>query len=241
VIRVIVAGDDDAAEAGAELIATVVAERPDAVLGFATGATPAPLYAALARRRAEGRLDLSRVRAVGLDEYLGLGAHHPDSYASQLRREVTAPLGIPEEHADFLRGDADDPAAECARYEQLLARGVDLQVLGIGRNGHIAFNEPGTDPTSRTRVVELTASTRTANRGLLRALDETPANALSQGVGTIMQARRILLVARGRAKAAALARALHGSVDAACPASALQLHADVRVIADPDAAEALGD
>ncbi|MFT4284670.1 MAG: glucosamine-6-phosphate deaminase [Protaetiibacter sp.] len=238
-IRLVVGTGAEAIPAAADLVASVAAEHPDATLGFATGTTPAPLYAELARRRHAGSLDLSRIRAVGLDEYLGLAADHPDSYARQLKREVADPLGIPAANADFLRGDADDPEAECARYERVLARGVHLQVLGIGRNGHIAFNEPGADLASRTRVVDLAASTREANRSLLRRLRETPTAALSQGIGTILQAHRILLVARGPAKARALARALYGPVDPACPASALQLHGDVTVIADADAAAEL--
>ncbi len=238
-IRLVVGEGDELAEEAADVVAAVVAERPDATLGFATGATPAPLYAELARRAGTRALDLSRVRAVALDEYLGLAPDHPDSYARQLRREVGEPLGIPPERCDFLRGDAPDAAQECARYEGVLARGVDLQVLGIGRNGHIAFNEPGTDLASRTRVVALESSTREANRAQLTALTDTPPAALSQGIGTILDARRILLVARGAAKAGSLARALHGPVDPACPASALQLHADVTVIADHDAAAGL--
>ncbi|RQP10434.1 MAG: glucosamine-6-phosphate deaminase [Microbacteriaceae bacterium] len=235
----VVVGADDAIATGANLVAEVVAARPDATLGFATGATPAPLYAELARRRQAGLVDFSRAHAVALDEYLGLAPDHADSYAHQLHREVTGPLGIAREHCDFLRGDAPDPDEECVRYERVLARGVDLQVLGIGRNGHIAFNEPGTDVASRTRVVQLAPSTRQANRGLLSTLADTPEAALSQGVGTILEARRILLIARGAAKAEALERALRGPVDPACPASALQLHDDVTVIADEEAAAGL--
>ncbi len=238
-IRLVVGAGEELTAAGADLVAEVVGEHPDATLGFATGATPAPLYAELARRRHAGELGLSRVRAVALDEYLGLAPEHPDSYAAQLHREVVGPLGIPRESCDFLRGDAADPDAECTRYEGVLARGVDLQVLGIGRNGHIAFNEPGADAASRTRVVALEPSTRAANRHLLTELAEVPEQALSQGIGTILEARRVLLVARGAAKAEVLARALRGPIDPACPASALQLHEHVTVLADEEAAAGL--
>jgi len=229
---------DAGADRAAALIGGVVRAAPGATVGFATGATPLGLYRRLAEDRRLDRVDWSGITAVALDEYLGLAPSHPDSFAAYLARHVIQPLGL--RRVDLLRGDAPAPDEECRRYEQLL-RGtiVELQLLGLGRNGHLAFNEPGSPLDGVTRVVELDTGTRSANSSALRELDDTPARAMTQGVGTILRARRLVVLVFGTDKAEALARALEGPVDPSCPASALQGHPDVTVIADRPAASRL--
>lgn len=231
---------DTGADRAAHLIARVLRAAPDATVGFATGATPLGLYRRLADDRRQGRVDWSCASAVALDEYVGLGPQHPDSFAAYLAQHVLDPLGIAADRADLLRGDATDLDAECARYEAALARtSVDVQIVGIGRNGHLAFNEPGSPFDGLTRVVELAPETRAANLPSLRSLEKTPARALTQGIGSILRARHLVLLAFGAAKSGALAAALDSPIDTACPASAVQLHPSLTVVADRAAAARL--
>ncbi|MBT1004176.1 glucosamine-6-phosphate deaminase [Paenarthrobacter sp. DKR-5] len=222
----------------AALITARVQDKPNLVLGVATGSSPMPVYARLA---AERSADFSSVSCFALDEYVGLAPADPNSYAAFVRRLVTEPLGIGSANTHLPDGAAPDVAAACAGYEARIkdAGGIDLQILGIGRNGHLAFNEPSSPLDSRTRVVELTEDTRTANARFFRAPEDVPRQAITQGLGTIREARELLLVASGRAKAAALRQALSGPVDASCPASLVQLHPRVTVIADQAAASHL--
>jgi glucosamine-6-phosphate deaminase len=218
-------------DAAAGVVATVA---PDGVLGVATGSSPLALYAALARRRADG-LVTEGLRLFALDEYVGISADDPRSYAAYVRSVIARPLGIPSENVHVPDGST---GADGAAYERAIAAagGVDVQIVGIGRNGHIGFNEPGSDAETRTRVVELDESTRRANAEHFDGeLSRVPTHAMTQGVATILSARRIVLVASGAAKAAALRAALTGPVTAANPASFLQRHPDVTVVADPDA------
>jgi len=198
------------------------------VLGIATGSSPLPLYQALARRRDE----LPQLRAFALDEYLGLPAGHPESYAEVVRREVVEPLGLDGECIAVPDGAAADPEHAGAEYDAAIAAagGVDVQILGIGSNGHLAFNEPGSALDSRTRVVQLTESTRQANARFFSSLQEVPTHALTQGLGTIFAARSLVLLAIGTSKAQAVAAALQGPVTPEVPASILQLHPDVTVL-----------
>lgn len=230
----------DAAAIGAVaagIIAAVVRSKPDAVLGVATGGSPLPVYAALAGHR----LDLSRVRAFALDEYVGLPAGHPESYGEVVRREVTERLGLDPGHVRVPAGGAEDPERAAVEYDISIraAGGIDLQLLGIGHNGHIAFNEPGSALDSRTRVETLAARTREANARYFGSLSEVPERCITQGLGTIMEARHLLLVVHGQDKAAILAAALSGPVSAECPASVLQRHPHVTVVADESAASQL--
>lgn len=198
------------------------------VLGIATGSSPLPLYKELARRRSE----LPRLRAFALDEYLGLPAGHPESYAEVVRREVVEPLGLDAGQVAVPDGTASDPDRAAADYEAAMsaAGGVDVQILGIGNNGHLAFNEPGSALDSRTHVVQLDESTRQANARFFPSIDDVPTHALTQGLGTILQARALVLLASGPAKAEAIAAALQGPVTSDLPASILQLHPDVTVL-----------
>ena len=232
----------DAAEAG-ELVAAEIAElvsaRADAVLGLATGSTPLPVWRSLARRG----LDLSRVRGFALDEYIGLAPGHPESYRSVIDRDVVEPLGL---RADAVRVPGDDGLGlegAGARYERDIreAGGIDLQILGIGGNGHIGFNEPGSSLDSQTRIAVLTQSTRQANRRFFASIDDVPTHCITQGLGTIRNARRLVLLAFGEAKARAVALAVEGPVSASVPASVLQLHRDVTVIVDGAAASLLAN
>ncbi|MEX3103213.1 MULTISPECIES: glucosamine-6-phosphate deaminase [unclassified Streptomyces] len=235
----------DAAAGGelvAEAIARLVARKPNALLGVATGSTPLPVYQALAARVRSGGADVSAVRIAQLDEYVGLPAEHPESYRSVLRREVLAPLGIPMSAFLGPDGAADDIQAACETYDRALAAagGVDLQLLGIGTDGHIGFNEPCSSLSSRTRIKTLTQQTRVDNaRFFDDDIAQVPHHVITQGIGTILEARHLVLLATGEGKADAVAATVEGPVAAVCPASALQLHPHATVVADEAAASKL--
>ena len=225
-----------AGELAASLIERVVRARPDAVLGLATGSTPLTTWAALAERG----LDLSLVRGFALDEYVGLPPGHPESYRAVIQREVVEPLGLAPELVRVPGDDGDLPGAG-ERYEQAIedAGGVDLQVLGIGTTGHIGFNEPGSSFASLTRVKTLTEQTRRDNARFFGSLDEVPMHCVTQGLGTILRARHLVLLAFGEGKAEAIAGAVEGPVTASLPGSAIQLHRNVTVIVDEAAGSRL--
>ena len=233
---VIVESADAAGALAADLIEQLLREKPDAVLGLATGSTPLTTWAALAARG----LDLSRVRGFALDEYVGLPAGHPESYRAVITREVVEPLGLTP---SLVRVPADDGPLETAgqRYEEAIiaAGGVDLQVLGIGRTGHVGFNEPGSSFASLTRVKTLTEQTRRDNARFFDSPDQVPMHCVTQGLGTIMRARHLVLLAFGSAKADAVAGAVEGPLTASLPGSAIQLHPRVTVIVDEAAASSL--
>lgn len=224
----------------ADAVERLVRSTPDAVLGVATGSTPEPLYAEITARAASG-LDLSRLRITCLDEYVGLAAHHPQSYRHYITQHVLEPWGIDSASAVLPSGDADDPDAAAADFEQriLAMGGVDLQILGVGPNGHIAFNEPGSAFSSRTRVVGLTDSTREANARFFDREADVPTRAISQGVGTILESRHALMLAFGESKAPAVRAMVEGTATEDIPVSALQKHADVDVYLDDAAASLL--
>ena len=234
---VIVQSADEAGSITAEVITALLSTTPDAVLGLATGWTPLSTWSALAARA----LDLSRVRGFALDEYVGLPPGHPESYRAVITREVVEPLGLTPE---LVRVPADDglplPGAG-DRYERdiVAAGGIDLQVLGIGRTGHIGFNEPGSSLASLTRVKTLTEQTRVDNARYFASVDDVPTHCITQGLGTILRARHLLLLAFGEAKAAAVAAALEGPVSASTPGSVVQLHPRVTVVVDEAAASQL--
>ncbi|PJK19488.1 glucosamine-6-phosphate deaminase [Mycolicibacterium goodii] len=228
-----------AGEAVAARIADLIRVTPDAVIGVATGSSPMPVYAALARHVSAG-LDASRVTWCALDEYLGLPPRHPQSYRTALEDALIGPLRLDPAALRVPDGTAQDPDQAAEAYERFLAEaGVDLQILGIGRNGHIGFNEPGTSFASRTHRARLTESTRKANARFFSDVASVPHECLTQGVATIMRARSIELIATGEHKAEAVARALYGPVTEQCPASVLQRHPDVRVTLDDAAASLL--
>ena len=229
-----------AAEAGqlaADLIGRLVRAAPDAVLGLATGSTPLSTYAALA---ASG-LDLGRVRGFALDEYVGLPAGHPESYRSVITREAVEPLGLDPALVRVPGDDGLSLEGAGQRYEAAIyaAGGIDLQILGIGRTGHIGFNEPGSSLASLTRVKTLTEQTRIDNARFFDSVDQVPMHCITQGLGTILRARHLVLLSFGESKAAAVAAALEGPVSASTPGSVVQLHPHVSVIIDEAAAAQL--
>ena len=234
---VILDGPDAAGELAAELIAGVVRAKPHAVLGLATGSTPLPVWRALAALD----LDLSHVRGFALDEYVGLPAGHPESYRAVITREVVDPLGLTPSLVRVPGDDGGPIALAGESYERAIveAGGVDLQVLGIGRTGHIGFNEPGSSLASLTRIKTLTEHTRADNARFFDSPDQVPRHCITQGLGTIMRARHLVLLAFGEAKADAVAGAVEGPVSASLPGSVVQLHPNVTVIVDEGAASRL--
>jgi glucosamine-6-phosphate deaminase len=233
----------DSAEAGGQIAAAIVSRaverRPDAVLGLATGSTPLSTYAALAGLG----LDLSAVRAFALDEYIGLPGDHPQSYQSVIAREVIEPLGLTPELVLVPGRDGLPIEGAGERYEQgiVYAGGVDVQLLGIGRSGHVGFNEPGSSLASLTRVKTLTKQTRADNARFFDSPEEVPTHCITQGLGTILRARHLILLAFGEAKAEVVAAALEGPVSASTPGSVVQLHPNVTVIVDEAAGAKLAN
>jgi glucosamine-6-phosphate deaminase len=221
----------------ADICADLIQRKPEARLGLAAGATPQALYAELIRRNRLGELNFSRVEVFNLDEYLGVGPQHPRSFHRAMRECLLQHVDVDPGNAHLLAGDSVDPYAEAEAYEALIRSrgGIDLQILGLGRNGHIGFNEPGSSLGSRTRVKTLSPSTLRDNE--LGAPDfEAPTMAITMGIGTILDARALLVLATGAAKAAAVAAMLEGPLSASCPASAIQLHPNATVVLDSQAA-----
>ena len=228
------------AELAADAIEALVRAHPSAVLGLATGSSPLPAYQELVRRHDAGTgPSYDDVRCFLLDEYVGLPAGHPETYRETIFRELTDALGIARERVSS--PDPSDPQQAGARYEEaiLAAGGVDLQVLGIGSDGHLAFNEPGSSLASTTRIKTLTARTREDNARFFGSVDDVPRHVLTQGLGTILRARHLVLLAVGAGKADAIAAAVEGPLSATCPASVLQLHPHATVVVDEDAASQL--
>ncbi len=238
---VILPSPADVGALAARKIAQLITRKPNAVLGLATGSSPLAIYDALAEQVRGGILDASQVRGVALDEYVGIPADHPESYLSVLTRQVTRPLGLAPDNVYVPDGRADDIPAACAAYEARIRDlgGVDIQILGIGANGHIGFNEPTSSFVSRTRIKTLAPQTRADNARFFDSVDEVPTHCLTQGLGTIMDARELVLVAQGDAKATAIAGAVEGPVSSMCPGSILQFHPQAYVIIDDAAASSL--
>lgn len=229
---------EDVAAAAAERVAHAVTARPGVVLGLPTGRTPVATYAALRQKT----LDWSRVRTFNLDELVGVAAADPRSYRSFMHEHLFDAVNLPPAHVQFLDGTASDLAAECRRYEAAIAAagGIDLLLCGVGLNGHLAFNEPGPSLVARTHVESLHAATREANAGAFGGrVSAVPDRALTIGMGTLLGARRILLLATGAAKAGVVAAALRGPLTTELPASWLQVHPAVDVLLDREAAGAV--
>jgi glucosamine-6-phosphate deaminase len=237
---------DEIAAVAADVVEAVVRRNPAAVLGLATGSTPLPAYRELIRRHEAGTgPSYAAVTCFNLDEYVGLpapdGEVHAQSYRATIARELTDRLGIRPDQVNGPDPRPDGLPTAGERYEALIAKvgGVDVQFLGIGSDGHLAFNEPGSSLVSRTRIKTLTAQTRKDNARFFGSLDEVPNHVLTQGLGTILEARHLLLIATGEGKAAAAAAAVEGPVSASCPASVLQMHPHVTVLLDEAAASRL--
>src|SRR4051794_28557547 len=232
----------DATAAGvlvADEIVRLILQKPEAVLGLATGSTPLPVYEAL-RRRLAG-VDVSKIRGFALDEYVGIDPSHPESYRSVISREVVEPLGLDPQRIQVPDGSLDgiEHAGDDYEHAMVAAGGVDLQLLGIGTDGHIGFNEPGSSFASLTRVKTLTEQTRHDNARFFAAEEDVPMHCITQGLSTILRARHLILLAFGEAKAEAVAGAVEGPVSASNPGSAIQLHPHVTVLVDEAAGSRL--
>lgn len=231
----------DLSRKAADLLAAQVLLKPDCVLGLATGSTPIGAYQELVRKYEAGALDFSQVTTFNLDEYRGLTPSDPQSYAYFMHHNLFDHVNLRPGSTHLPDGLNPDPAAESARYEAAIraAGGVDLQLLGMGHNGHIGFNEPCGEFPLDTHSVDLAESTIRANTRFFDSSDQVPRQAYTMGIGTILRARRILIVVSGADKAEILKQAFYGPVTPQVPASVLQLHPDVTLVADTDALSAL--
>lgn len=237
----IVKSYEELSKRAAETIAGAIRSKPNSVLGLATGGTPVGCYRELIRMHKEEGLDFSRVVTFNLDEYIGLPPTHPQSYRYFMDENLFHHVNIKIENTHVPNGLSDDPQRTCKGFEEAIrkAGGIDLQLLGIGANGHIAFNEPGSPFDSRTRVVNLSERTIEDNARFFKSIDEVPRQALSMGIGTIMEARKIVLLASGVRKAEVVAKSVEGSITTDVPASVLQRHPDCTFILDEEAASKL--
>jgi len=241
-MEIIIQPDPAAASAmAARIIARLIGDDRRAVLGLATGKTPLGLYAELVRMHREEDLDFGRVTTFNLDEYVGLPPEHPASYHSFMTEHLFRHVNIDRTRAFVPDGMTEDIPACCSRYERAIREsgGIDLQVLGIGRQGHIGFNEPSSSLASRTRIKTLTETTRADNAEEFGGMENVPRHVLTMGIGTILDSKACLLLATGKQKAAAVAMAVEGPVSAMVPASALQLHEHATVLVDEEAASEL--
>lgn len=238
---VILPGAKQIGALAADAIEALVRRKPNAVLGLATGSSPLPVYDELARRYDAGGLDFSQAHGFALDEYVGLEAGHPESYREVIRREFTNRVNIKPENVHGPDGAAKDLEAACQDYEDAIKAvgGVDLQILGVGTDGHIGFNEPGSSLASRTRIKTLIEQTRKDNARFFDSIDDVPHHVVTQGLGTIMDARHVVLVATGAQKAQAVRDFVEGPVAAICAASILQMHPHATILVDEAAASSL--
>ncbi len=218
----------------ANIISAQIILYPASILGFATGTTPIGVYSQLAEWYKKGDLDFSQIRTVNLDEYCGLPGSHPQSYRYFMNKNLFEKINIPLTNTFLPNGMAEDFKKECQRYDTTISDlgGIDLQLLGIGHNGHVGFNEPNESYDKMTHQVKLTERTIEANARLFENQEEVPRYALTMGIKAIMQAKKVLLIASGKEKAAILAQALTGPITPSIPASILQLHPDLTVVAD---------
>ncbi len=230
-----------AQDRAAELICQTVHTKPNAVLGLATGGTMLPVYERLVRSYRTGAVSFAEVSTFNLDEYVGLSPEHPQSYRQYMNKAFFQQVDIKLERTHLPRGDARSPEIEAQKYEAEIQRlgGIDLQLLGIGQNGHIGFNEPTSSLRSRTRIKTLTQDTRDANSRFFGPDELIPTFAITMGVATILDSRACLLLATGASKAEAVAAMVEGPLTAVCPASALQMHPQATIVLDAAAASAL--
>lgn len=238
---VIVKDIEEVARAAADLVAPMLNAKPRLVLGLPTGSTAIPFYRELARRHSKGLLSLAKTTTFNLDEFFGIEPSSPYSYRQFMEQHLFSKVEVKSSRTHLLNGLARSPERDCLEYEKKIrkAGGIDLQILGIGENGHIGFNEPFSGFGSRTRLVDLAETTLRSHARNFPAGTSLPRQALTMGIGTILEARQILLLAAGPSKADAIAEAIEGPVRALCPASSLQLHAQVTYVVDREAASRL--
>ena len=230
--------DANASEYAARMFAKLIREKPDAVLGLATGSTPCLLYAELRRQHEETGLDFSGITSFNLDEYVGLDGEHPSSYRYFMQQVLFDHVNVNRDRVHLPNGKSNDVPATCTDYEKSIsaAGGIDLQVLGLGSDGHIGFNEPSSSLASRTRIKTLTRETREDNARFFDSPEEVPRHCITMGIGTIMDARQIVLLAFGDRKAAAVQQVVEGPISAMWPATILQMHPSAVVLLDEAAA-----
>lgn len=233
---------NEASDAVATHMLETVRKNPKAVLGLATGQTPRRVYARLIEAVRDGAVSFSQATTYNLDEYCGLPGTHPDSFAAFMHRELFDQADFSKDHINLIAGDAVDDHEEVHRYAKLLQNsgGIDLQLLGLGTNGHIGFNEPGSQASSRLRIVDLSDDTLESNQPSLIELETVPARAITMGIADILDAREIIMLATGEAKAEAVRRSLQEPASADCPGSYLSQHPNVYWYLDAGAASSLG-
>ena len=232
---------DELSRLAAQVVADIVCRKPRAVLGLATGSTPLGTYKELIRMHKEEKLDFSQIVTFNLDEYVGLPEDNDQSYHYFMRENFFKHINVVRANIHIPDGNAEDLEEACAMYEIEIEEfgGIDVQILGIGSNGHIAFNEPGSSLGSRTRIKTLDERTRRDNARFFKSIAEVPKYCVTMGIGTVLEARKIILLANGAGKAEAIKAAIEGPISASVPASAVQLHPDVLVIVDKAAAARL--
>lgn len=241
-MRIIIEKDYEAmSKRAAQEMAGIVNDKPNCVLGLATGSTPEGLYRELIEMNKEGKVDFSKVTTVNLDEYVGLPEGHCQSYRYFMNDKLFNHINIDKSKTFVPNGSAEDAEVECRNYDSLIEKlgGIDIQLLGIGNNGHIGFNEPSDYLNMSTHLTNLTESTIEANSRFFESIDEVPTKAITMGLGGIMKAKKILLVASGENKADIIAKLVDGKISTQIPASLLQVHHDVLVIVDEAAASHL--
>ncbi len=228
---------NEAGKIAAEMITKLIKEKGSATLGLATGSSPESTYDHLAETYARGEVSFADVRTVNLDEYVGLDSSHPQSYRYFMNEKLFSRIDVKPENTNLPNGEAEDLLAECERYNRLISAlaPVDIQLLGIGHNGHIGFNEPSDFFADNTHVVDLSPSTIEANSRFFEAESDVPKQAITMGISQIMSAKSIILLAFGEEKSEILRAALTGEITPACPASVLQRHPNLTVIADAEA------
>lgn len=228
---------DEMSAKAAEVVAAQITLKPDCLLGFATGSTPVGMYTKLAEMNKAGKIDFAEVKTVNLDEYYPIDPSNDQSYRYFMDQNLFDSINIDKANTHVPNGQAEDVEAEGDRYEALIASlgGIDLQVLGIGRNGHIGFNEPGAVLHNNTHMTGLTANTINANARFFASEDDVPKHALTMGIGTILRAKKIIILINGKNKHEAFKKMLDGQLDPTCPASMLNVHTDVTVFVDEEA------
>lgn len=227
-------------DAAAEYLVGAVERDPEAVLGLATGSTPIGIYDRMVEKHRSRGVSFRHATSFNLDEYVGLTSDHEQSYAFYMNKHLFSRIDLPQDHAYIPNGNAASLQEECKRYDRLLKeQPIDIQLLGLGHNGHIGFNEPGDQLQGGTHVVELQEPTRAANARFFRSKSEVPTEAVTMGIGSILKAKRIILAVRGADKADIVREALYGPITTDCPASLLQTHPDVIVLLDREAGRKL--
>lgn len=234
---------EELSKVAARELASTIKEKPNAILGLATGGSPVGMYKELIKMYQDGELDFSKIKTVNLDEYVGLNPEHEQSYRHFMNENLFNHVNININNTIVPNGLAQDLNAECKEYDKKIEElgGIDVQLLGVGNNGHIAFNEPDKELYSGTHVITLTEDTIKANSRFFDTIDEVPKRAITMGLGEIMKAKKIVLIASGESKAEAIKGLFSGKITTENPASMLQMHRDVTVIVDKAAAKLINN